>query len=172
VVIIASLVPLVEQELLTIPEHLRSPPVFTEVLVTRSLVLCVYFVDRCLYFFFWPLCCLFFFEIRILITSLVSPGHATIKHILRGLNFKNPCQCRNTDLIVKLAEVLFIIEFDNKYVSAVSDKSYYSNWNNVLYSTNLFSLRHTLAFLQNDISYNVLESCSNNFSCLEWSLTR
>jgi hypothetical protein len=25
-----------------------------------------------LYFFFWPLCCLFFFEIRILITPLVS----------------------------------------------------------------------------------------------------
>jgi hypothetical protein len=25
-----------------------------------------------LYFFFWPLCCLFFFDIRILITSLVS----------------------------------------------------------------------------------------------------
>jgi hypothetical protein len=25
-----------------------------------------------LYFFFWPLCCLFFFDIRILITPLVS----------------------------------------------------------------------------------------------------
>ena len=25
-----------------------------------------------LYFFYWPLCCLFFFDIRILITSLVS----------------------------------------------------------------------------------------------------
>jgi len=27
-----------------------------------------------LYFFFWPLCCLFFFDIRILITTLVSPN--------------------------------------------------------------------------------------------------
>ena len=35
--------------------------------VTRSLVLCVCFVDCCLSFFFWPLCCLFFFDIRILI---------------------------------------------------------------------------------------------------------
>ena len=26
----------------------------------------------CLYFFFWPLCCLFFFDIRVLITPLVS----------------------------------------------------------------------------------------------------
>ena len=25
--------------------------------VTRSSVLCVCFVDRCLSFFFWPLCC-------------------------------------------------------------------------------------------------------------------
>jgi hypothetical protein len=32
-------VPLVEQELLTLPEHLRSPPVFSGVRVTRSLVL-------------------------------------------------------------------------------------------------------------------------------------
>jgi len=39
--------------------------------VTRSLVVYVCFVDRCLSFctfFFWPLCCLFVFEIQILIT--------------------------------------------------------------------------------------------------------
>ena len=34
-------VPLVEQELLTLPEHLSSPPAFSGVRVTRSLVLCV-----------------------------------------------------------------------------------------------------------------------------------
>jgi len=43
-------VPLVEQELLTLPDHLSSPPVFSGVRVTRSLVLCVCFVDRCLSF--------------------------------------------------------------------------------------------------------------------------
>ena len=43
-------VPLVEQELLTLPENLSSPPVFSGVDVTRSLVLCVCFVDRCLAF--------------------------------------------------------------------------------------------------------------------------
>ena len=32
------------------PEHLSSPPVFNGVRVTRSLVLCVCFVDRCLSF--------------------------------------------------------------------------------------------------------------------------
>jgi hypothetical protein len=35
-----------EQELLTLPEHLSSPPVFSGVRVARSLVLCVCFVDR------------------------------------------------------------------------------------------------------------------------------
>ena len=39
-----------EQELLTLPEHLSSPLAFSGVRVTRSLVLCVCFVDRCLSF--------------------------------------------------------------------------------------------------------------------------
>jgi hypothetical protein len=43
-------VPLVEQELPTIPEHLSSPKVFSGVRVTRSLVLSLCFVDRCLSF--------------------------------------------------------------------------------------------------------------------------
>ena len=83
---------LVEQEIFNLPKHLSSSSVFSGVRVTRSLVLYVCFVDRCLYFFywplsclffffwplsclfffFWPLSCLFFFVIRILITSLVS----------------------------------------------------------------------------------------------------
>jgi len=67
-------VPVVEQELPTLPEHLSSPLVFGGVRVTRSLVLCVCFVDRCLSFctFILPLCCLFFFDLQIMITPLVS----------------------------------------------------------------------------------------------------
>jgi hypothetical protein len=63
-----------EQELLTLSEHQGSPPVFSGVRVNQSLVLCACFV-YCfvlLYYFFWPLCCLFFFDIQILITNLVS----------------------------------------------------------------------------------------------------
>jgi hypothetical protein len=41
---------LVEQELPTLPELLSSPRVFSGVRVTRTLVLCVCFVDRCLAF--------------------------------------------------------------------------------------------------------------------------
>ena len=43
-------VPLVEHELLTLPKHVSSPTVLSGVRVTRSLILCVCFVDRCLSF--------------------------------------------------------------------------------------------------------------------------
>jgi hypothetical protein len=49
--------------------HLDSPPVFSRVRVTRSLVLCIFCSSLfvLLSFFFWSLCCLFFFDLRILI---------------------------------------------------------------------------------------------------------
>ena len=43
-------VPLVELELLLFPEHLSPSPVFSGVGVTPYLVICVFFVDRCLSF--------------------------------------------------------------------------------------------------------------------------
>ena len=43
-------VPLVEQVQFTLPEHQSSPPSFSGVRVTQSLVWCVCFVDRCLSF--------------------------------------------------------------------------------------------------------------------------
>jgi hypothetical protein len=52
-----------------LPERLSSPPVFSGVRVTLSLVLCICFVDCYLSFFFWPLCCMSF---DYLITPLVS----------------------------------------------------------------------------------------------------
>ena len=103
--------PLVEQELPTLPDHLTSPLVFSGVLLTWSLVLCVMFCRSLFVLFllaivlsvllwftdsdylplvsfghcfvcssliyrfwlppfgiFWPLYCLFFFDIQILIT--------------------------------------------------------------------------------------------------------
>ena len=72
-----------------LPEHLNSPPVFSGVRVNRCLALYVCFIDRCLSFFFWPLCCLFFFDLRILMATLVSSNSSfhfqLIQHIL--LNF-------------------------------------------------------------------------------------
>jgi len=86
---VTRLVPLVEQELLTLLEHHSSPRAH----VARSLFFCVVFYRSwfvplsflcrpwysyslsffdLIYDFFWPLCCLFFFDIRILIAPLVS----------------------------------------------------------------------------------------------------
>jgi hypothetical protein len=39
-----------EQKLLTLPKQLSSPPVLSESRVTRFLILCVCYVDRCLSF--------------------------------------------------------------------------------------------------------------------------
>jgi hypothetical protein len=52
----SRLVPLVGKELLTLPQHLSSPPVFSEVSVTWYLVLCVCFVNRCFPFDHFVVC--------------------------------------------------------------------------------------------------------------------
>ena len=58
-------VSLMDQELPTLPEHMGSPPVFSGVRVTRSLVLYVCFVDRCLFF------CIFSFGHRVVCSSSI-----------------------------------------------------------------------------------------------------
>jgi hypothetical protein len=65
VTILTRRVSLVEQELLTLPEHLSLSPVFSGVRVTRSLVLRVCFVDRCLSF------CTFSFDHCVVFSSLI-----------------------------------------------------------------------------------------------------
>jgi hypothetical protein len=83
---------IVEQELLTLPEDLSSPPVFGGIRITQSLVY-VYGMFRrslfvLLYFFFWPLRCLFFFDTRILIT----PGFGIFKLFSFGIGTREPKQ--------------------------------------------------------------------------------
>ena len=67
-----------------IEKLLSSPLLLRGVRVTRSLVICVFcrslFVR--LSFFFWPLCYLSFFDLRILITPLVSSNSADPVHKL------------------------------------------------------------------------------------------
>ena len=67
-------VSLVKQELPTFPEHLSSPTFWWSSRYSIFSFICMFcgslFV--LLYFFFWSLCCLFFFDIRILITPLAS----------------------------------------------------------------------------------------------------
>ena len=73
--------------LFTLPELLSSPPVLSGVRVTRSLVLYVFFVDRCLSFctFSFGHCVThLFFDIRILIVPLVSSNSSC----LTGRNYE------------------------------------------------------------------------------------
>ena len=74
-------VPLAEQELLTLPEHMRSPPDFQWGSCYSIFSFICMFCGSLfvlLYFFFWPLCCMFFFDIRILIAPLVSSNNSQI----------------------------------------------------------------------------------------------
>ena len=71
-----------------------TPPVFSWIRVTRSLVLYVCFVDRCLSFctFSFRHCViLFFFDIRILITSLLYLQTLHILYIIRVVLQKRIC---------------------------------------------------------------------------------
>ena len=74
--------PLVEQELLIRPEHLSSSPVFSRVRVTRSLVLCVCFVDTCLSFFLLAIV----LSVLLLFTDSDCPfGVSKLLHLLDGI---------------------------------------------------------------------------------------
>ena len=97
--------PLVEQELITLPKH---PPVLNGVRVTRSLVLYVCFVDRCLSFlsfFFWPLCCLSCFDVRILIYLFVLFVLFLLAIVLSVL-----LRCTDSDLSFSIFK-LFLLNF-------------------------------------------------------------
>jgi hypothetical protein len=65
----------------TLSEHMNLPTVFSGVRVARSLVFRVVFsrlLFVLLFFFFWPVCCLSFFDLRIQITPLVSSNSSSL----------------------------------------------------------------------------------------------
>ena len=85
---------LVEQELLTLPEHLSSPPLFSGVRVTRSLVLYVCFVHHCSSFCLFSFGhCVVFFDIWILITPLVSSNSSFIFVVSNNSQFSDWNSC-------------------------------------------------------------------------------
>jgi hypothetical protein len=63
-------VSLVEQEMLTFPNHLISPRVLVGFVLLDLYFMCMFCKSLFVFlsFFFWPLCCLSFFDLRILIT--------------------------------------------------------------------------------------------------------
>jgi len=74
------------------PVYIHPSPVYSRVRVARSSV--KYFVNRCFSFFIWQFHCLTFFDLRILITSLVSsklscnPSNNQMKGIYKTLHRK------------------------------------------------------------------------------------
>ena len=83
----ARLMPHVRQGLLNLPEHFRSHAVISVVRVARSLVFCVVFLLSVI----WPLCCLLFFNLRSLITPLVSSNSSCRNYLqFRSTWFKFP----------------------------------------------------------------------------------
>jgi len=93
-------VPLVEQELPTLPEHLSSPPVFSEVRVTRILVLCICFVDRCLSF-----CRFVLFVLTIVLSVLPLFDHCVVCSSIDG--FLLPLWYLQTLLCTKICFYIF-----------------------------------------------------------------
>ena len=76
-----------EQELLTLPEHLSSLSVFSGLPVARSLVFCVVFCISLfvlLSFLSWPLYCLSRLDLRLLITlqTFLNKQHYTKRTII------------------------------------------------------------------------------------------
>jgi hypothetical protein len=63
---------LVEQELLTLPEHMSSVLVFTGVYIVRSFVVYVELCKSLFALFFGPLYCMSSFKLPLLITPLLS----------------------------------------------------------------------------------------------------
>ena len=81
-----TMVQLVEQELFTLSDHLSSPSVFSGVRITRSLVLCVCFVDRCLSF------CTFSFGLCVVYSSSSYGFWLPLWYLQTLLNLN----CKNT----------------------------------------------------------------------------
>ena len=109
-------VPLVEQKLFTLPEHLSSPPVFSGIRVTRSLVLYVCFVDHCLSF------CTFSFGHCVVYSSSIYGFWLPLWYLQTLLHVK----CLPYILHVKTTVVTFIflsINFNGlTYIEMPSDK--------------------------------------------------
>ena len=112
---------------------------FSGVRVIRSLDLCVCFVDCC--FYFWPLCCLFLFDIRILITPLITSNsscqHIFYKHVLKQ-------------------QIIYIVEFfwglDHSYYSkdrnaGVDNRYTYTNLFVVVTDAAILSLQYLTDFV-------------------------
>ena len=121
-----------------LPEHIG----FSGVRVAESLISCA-ICCRCLlillYFSFWPLCCPFFFDLRLRITPLVSSTFSSSINYQRQQNFRfrNTSNCDQNNPIVSLESYsccfhysvrVYMISIISKltFVTIVSTQSYFT----------------------------------------------
>lgn len=118
--------PRVEQELLTIPSHLTSLPVFSGICVVFCQSLFV-----CLSFFAWPLCCLSL-ALRILIAFLQSSSCSYICHDIKaeqqGYN-DLPTICTISIQMIFLETMLItVLLLQNIFDEQIRLRIYHLNW--------------------------------------------
>ena len=112
-----------DQELLTLPRYLSSPPVRSGVHVARSLVFYVMFCRSSLSFFHRSLDCLLFFDLRRLITYLVSSNFSF------RVYYRNSLICISRLLTVELAENNDKTNFLNKKKLHIFQDKLNLKWN-------------------------------------------
>jgi hypothetical protein len=76
-------------EKLTLPEHLSSPRVFNGVHVTRSLVLCTCFVDRCLSIYIFLFAIVLSVLLRRIMITLVISSNSSSKNSTKDTDIHN-----------------------------------------------------------------------------------
>ena len=105
---------LVEQVLVTLPEYLISPVVFSRVQLAQSsfCVVCCRSLFVLLSFFFWSLHCLSFFDLQLLITHLVS------SNLRKLINFANTIICIQQVQYTSSDDIIFklIIDTDCRFI--------------------------------------------------------
>ena len=106
---------LVEQELLTFPEHLISPQIISGFVSLNVCLLCVFF-NLFLSFFIWSFYCLSFFDIPLLIIPLAFPNFCSFSDKQTNINtFKNTSwnKCVMNMACLLLLYVTFISQSDS-----------------------------------------------------------
>ena len=113
------------------------------------------FIDCCLSFFFWPLCCLFFFDIQILITPLVSSNSSlNSNHILSST--KDQTNVHNSGILCINWRLSYLsLKKNNLILYSIFDHLTFGGWGIFL-------------FVKKSLEFNRLDY--HPFSTVTWCL--
>ena len=98
------------ERIATLPEHMRLPRLIAGFVI--FLIFCVVFVDRCLSFssfFCWPLCCMLFLDLRLLITPMASSHLSSVYSTKQNRQFQNIAACKLMYILLVLIRFELIV---------------------------------------------------------------